>query len=171
MARQWARMENRSKDEWTGIGRGNANCFLVSIEKLRDEPAPVIEVTENTFRFLLPMYAPDGGEIKHKTIFIEPLLVVASSLLWIFVLPLARGDSFRPYYSGPSRGIEASRNQLCLFRLNRVAFHPAPFRLTIRGEIRPDWRALISKAAITRGGLTRWLDAQLSGQHRRPTSH
>lgn len=62
---------------------------LVSIEKLRDGPAPVIEVTENTFRFLLPMYAPDGGEIKYKTIFIEPLLVVASSLLWIFVLPLA----------------------------------------------------------------------------------
>jgi len=36
------------------------------------------------------MCAPGWGKTKNmKTIFIEPLLVVASSLLWIFVLPLA----------------------------------------------------------------------------------
>jgi hypothetical protein len=54
------------------------------------EPTQEVEVTEENLPRSFPDVRSGLGKAKNmKTIFIEPLLVVASSLLWIFVLPLA----------------------------------------------------------------------------------
>ncbi len=51
---------------------------------MREEPLGKSKTGKKTFRILFPTNAQNM-----KALFIEPLLVVASSLVWLFVLPLA----------------------------------------------------------------------------------